>query len=130
MLKIVVKDRKPKPVFPVYIPPKYVAPVYQQPKSTTPPANEGMWHEVNTRNEIIRKAYVACPFVKGQEVIPFNPEDETKHGCCTIIGICATYAEYGKDCEWPAHNNPLILTALTKNNETLFTTTNYFKAKV
>lgn len=123
MLRIEIEAKKPKPVV--------TPPFTPQTKTAWPYPSGGTtkFSQAVVRDNIIKAAYKACPFVPSQVVIPVNDSDFKTHGECYIQGIAKTYAEYGGGVDWPVNNKPLIITAVNQHGATLFTSIDFFKAK-
>jgi len=117
MLKIVLEDRR-KPV--VYTPPApWKAP------STPAVTNIAVYNEARRRDNIIKELVKEFKMVEGQIVKPTATNQEY-----IINAICRSYAHMGNDVDWPASDNPMIVTITsTKDQSVCFCTTNYLKAK-
>lgn len=101
---------------------------YQPPKLTTYPVTTSTpKNTAEIRDNIIKEAAKKCPYKVGDIVEPVNAESFAKYGQCYVQHIAQTYVQYGKDVEWPAHNNPLIVCAIAAGGDAFFATTNYFK---
>lgn len=121
MIKLVLEDRR-KPV--VYTPPapwKAPSPVVQP--SVT---NIAVYNEARRRDNIIKELLKEFKLVEGQIV-----QAEASGQEYILNKICRSYAHMGNDVDWPASDNPMIVTITsTKDQSVCFCTTNYLKAKV
>lgn len=119
MIVTVLKNRIVPPPFVPITYPGWKSPTYNTPDTDT-------WKEAKRRDDIIKRIYKECKYYPGQKLTPKEPDAAKEYGVCTIIGVCSSYALYGKDVVWPTSDNPLIVTVLTSKQATLFTTDNYF----
>jgi hypothetical protein len=121
MIKLVLEDRR-KPV--VYTPPapwKAPSPVVQP--SVT---NIAVYNEARRRDNIIKELLKEFKLVEGHIVLAVVSNQEY-----VINKICRSYVHMGSDVDWPASDNPMIVTITsTKDQSVCFCTTNYLKAKV
>jgi len=120
MIKVVLANRRTPS--PAYVPPAYRAPVAttQQPVS-----NITLYNETRRRDNIIKALVDECKFSEGQIVLSAVKGEEY-----VINKICKCYAHMGADAEWPANDNPMIVTITSMKDKTVsFCTTNYLKAK-
>lgn len=122
MLKFTISNRKQPPT-PVVWPPKYMGP----PVTQTPAVNVELYREAQRRDKIVKELFKNLQYKAGDDVVPVkcaNPDEEL----ATIVGVCSCYAHMNKDNDWPATDNPLIVTARRKKDNTIyFCTTNYLK---
>lgn len=121
MIKVVLKDRKPVVPF-TYTPPPWKGPA----TIVHPVSNITVYNETVRRENIIKKLVSECGFTEGQIVLSDVKEEEY-----IINKICRCYAHLGSNVDWPANDNPMLLTITSvKNTSVSFCTTNYVKAKV
>ena len=103
----------------------------------TPPSNArvtnvvtSIMQEAKDRDEIVRKLFRECPYTKGDVCVTQNEQARETYGDCTIIGVLSTYGDMKKE-KWPESNNPLIVTAQSSVDDTIFhCTTNFLRKKV
>lgn len=113
---LTISDKKPKPLSVSLPPPNN----YTLGKKTL--------HTIATeRDSIVYKLSQSAPYKVGDWVIPIHKEDEEKYGKMEVLHICTSYADLGKDYEWPKNNNPMIVTCKDAQNHHIFCTVNYVK---
>lgn len=87
--------------------------------------------ELSRREDIVKKLYASRPYDINDVVRPINDDDYTREGAYRVMAIAWNYSLWrgtGKDSDWPANDNPMLVHA--QNNLTgssLFATINYFK---
>ncbi len=85
--------------------------------------------EARRRDNLVRDLWRACPYSTGDKVVPVDGAALRKYGDdITVLHISKSYAELGKNEEWPDDDCPLIVYAQShKKNQYFFCTTNYLK---
>lgn len=91
------------------------------------PATPTLFTELNKRQRIVADQYKACPYAVGDKCVGVAATDKDTYGEVEVTHICRTYAELGKDYEWPANDNPLIVTAYSPKAGLFFCSTNFLK---
>ena len=119
MIKLVLKDRRPVVAHIPYTPP---VSAWKAPPTVS---NITIYNETRRRDNIIKALVTECGFTEGQVVLSAVKGDEF-----IVNKICRSYAHMGSDVDWPANDNPMILTITSVKDKVLsFCTTNYLKAK-
>lgn len=120
MIKLVLEDRR-KPV--VYTPPT----PWKAPSTVVQPSvtNIAVYNEARRRDNIIKELLKDFKLVEGQIVEAAVTGQEF-----ILNKICRSYSHMGADVDWPANDNPMIVTITsTKDQSVCFCTTNYLKTK-
>jgi len=116
VIKLVLADRRVPPAIPAPV-------VWKAPQQAV--SNIAVYNESRRRDNIIKKLVEECGFTEGQVVVSAIKGDEY-----IINKICKCYAHFGSDVDWPANDNPMIITATSVKDKVLsFCTTNYLKVK-
>jgi len=119
LIKVVLKDRIVPPI------PAPWKNLY--PNGPTIPAvsNIAVYNETRRRDNIIKELVKECKFTEGEIALSAAANEEY-----IVHRICKCYAHMGADVEWPASDNPMIVTIIAVKDKTVsFCTTNYLKVK-
>lgn len=111
MLHIEISPKAPKPVI-TYTPKTYPITPVEKPNVIFTTAFE--------RDKVIKELYSSCKYKVGDAV---KDKQDNRY---IVHHICQSYAELGgSKGDWPANNNPMIVTICTPEGVFSFCTTNY-----
>jgi hypothetical protein len=86
------------------------------------------YDEYKRRDDIVQELFRMCPYVKGDRVVPKDPDKRKQYGTMILVGVCRNLIELAHDdLKWPPNDNPMIATCSTeKQNGEINCTTNFF----